>query len=239
MLELSSNDRPDVRVEVTLNNTGEVSIVDSSIVWFSYFNIAEGYSQGELLKGVAALMSGDYVIERTLFGGRRAVVTLGDREVYGKVHRPKRASRDIGRPKMVEPYMTTLLRQLQKDATTAGVPWKEVFERGSTYFDLDNIEIQLSDLGSVEFEIYSPSSPLSRSLYCLYLYKVDPDNMSEVRELFSLYLSGKLFELKEGRRWSVEKLIVQRDDGGYYDLETKRDVRLHDTSTVTPILTPA
>lgn len=65
----------------------------------------------------------------------------------------------------------------------------------------------------------------------------NPDNVFEVRELFDLLLSGKLFELTEKRYPSIPgRLIFQKDNGEYCDMETRRSVNIVDTLTVTPIL---
>ncbi len=140
---------------------------------------------------------------------------------------------------MTESYAITLLRHLQEEATAASVPWTEYApEGGFIYFEMEDVmEVQASDLGSFEIMIESQATRDFSSIYVIYQSEARPDNVSEVRELFNLLLSGKLFELTEKRHPSIPgRLIVQRGNGRYYDMETKRDVDILDTLTVTPIL---
>ena len=74
----------DMEIEVSLNDRGDISTVDSNRVKLKQFNIAEGYTQSEMAMGIAALLSGSYEVQnRNLFGRRTVIISVGNSKVYG------------------------------------------------------------------------------------------------------------------------------------------------------------
>ena len=87
-LTISPSNDPDVKVEVSINDEGDVSIVDSNIVLLKTFNIAEGYSQEDMAMGIAALLSNQYQVGgKGLFGKRQVSIQVGAKKVYGRLLR--------------------------------------------------------------------------------------------------------------------------------------------------------
>ena len=74
----------DMEIEVSLNDRGDISTIDSNRIKLKQFNIAEGYTQSEMVMGIAALLSGSYEVQnRNLFGRRTVAISVGKSKVYG------------------------------------------------------------------------------------------------------------------------------------------------------------
>lgn len=135
----------------------------------------------------------------------------------------------------MEAYTAKLVQQLKSDALAANVPWAEEADGYYTFVDLGGVNLEITDSGSVELSVRSPSKPQGESLYVIYVHKPDATNSSAMRKLFQEYLSDKLFELNRHRWWSSPELVIKRDDD-YYSPKDKKNVKLDNRSSLTPIL---
>lgn len=137
---------------------------------------------------------------------------------------------------MIDSYTAKLIQQLKSKALSANIPWTEERDDYYTFVDLGGVNLEITNNGSVELAIRSPSKQQKESLYIEYVHKPDSINSSIIQELFQDYLSGKLFELNRHRWWSSPELVVRKRSGDYFSVKEKKDIELDDRSTLTPIL---
>lgn len=135
----------------------------------------------------------------------------------------------------MDTYTAKLLQQFKSDALSADVPWKEEIDGYYTFADLGGVNLEITDSGSVELSVWSPSKPQGESLYVMYVHEPDATNSSIMRELFQEYLADKLFELNRHRWWSSPELVIKKDDD-YYSPKDKKNIKLDNRSSLTPIL---
>jgi hypothetical protein len=73
-----------LNIELYVNDNNEFSVFDTHEFIFSRFNIAEGYSQKDIMEAVGKVLSGDVSLKRSLLGRLTLHIKTNSGKIVGK-----------------------------------------------------------------------------------------------------------------------------------------------------------